>query len=139
MLSELSSSQKTGEPKRRWFRSERFDLIVWMTENGKVWGFQLCYGRGRQERALTWTAERGYSHDRIDDGEGNPTKNQTPTLIPDGAFPVRKVLEGFAREAVVIDPMIRDAVVERLVTLERKSAEANSTVPADAAKGPPRG
>jgi hypothetical protein len=139
MLSELSSSQKTGEPKRRWFRSERFDLIVWMTEKDMVWGFQLCYGRGRQERALTWTSEHGYSHDRIDDGEGNPTKNQTPILVPDGVFPAREILAGFTGEASAIDSMIRHFVVERLVSLAERSAGANSAVPADAAKGPPRG
>jgi hypothetical protein len=56
MLTELSSSKKTGEPKRRWFRSERFDLIVWLTEYERVWGFQLCYRHGGEERALTWTS-----------------------------------------------------------------------------------
>lgn len=120
MLTELSSSQKMGEPKRRWFRSERFDLIVWVTEEGGVWGFQLCYGHGGRERALTWTSEGGYSHDRIDDGEGSPTKNRTPILVSDGPFPVGKVLEGFISEAVAIDPMIRDFVVERLVALEKR-------------------
>jgi hypothetical protein len=138
MLRELSSNQRAGEPKRRWFRSEKFDLIVWM-EKDKVWGFQLCYDRDRQERALTWTSEHGYSHDRIDDGEGNPTKNQTPILVPDGAFPARKILEAFTSEAVGIDPMIRDTVVERLVALYERSGAASATVPADAAKGPRRG
>lgn len=138
MLTELSSSQKTGEPKRRWFRSEHFELIVWITENERVWGFQLCYGRDRGQRALTWTSEHGYSHDRIDDGEGNPTKNQTPMLIPDGVFPAREILDGFVGEAAAIDSMIRDFVVERLVSLVKRSALANSAAPADAAKGPPR-
>jgi hypothetical protein len=125
MLTELSSRQKTGEPKRRWFRSERFELIVWITENETVWGFQLCYDRGRGERALTWTFEHGYSHDRIDDGEGNPTKNQTPILMPDGVFPAREILEGFADEADAIDSSIRDFVIERLAPLARRSATVN--------------
>jgi hypothetical protein len=117
MLAELPSSQNAGEPRRRWFTSECFDLIVWMTGKGAVWGFQLCYGRGREERALTWTSEHGYSHDRIDDGEGNPTKNRTPILLPDGAFPARGILAEFVSEADAIDATIRDAVVERLVAL----------------------
>jgi hypothetical protein len=114
MLKELPSSQRQGEPKRRWFQSDALDLIVWLTEGEGIWGFQLCYDRGREERVLTWTAEAGYSHDRIDDGEGNPIKNQTPILIPDGTFPGRRVLDELVSETRGIDPRIRAFVVERV-------------------------
>jgi len=133
MLIELSSAQKPGELKRRWFQSERFDLVVWVTENESVRGFQLVYNRGGDERALTWTANEGYSLDRIDDGEANPTKNQTPILVPDGAFPARVILAGFTDESNAIDSMIRDFVVERLVSLTERRPGASPP------KGLPRG
>lgn len=44
---------------------EYFELIVWFADDSTIWGFQLCYDRGRSERAFTWTAADGYSHNRI--------------------------------------------------------------------------
>lgn len=117
-MKELAASRKQGEPKRRWFHGQRLDLIVWLSEEGGISGFQLCYDRGRTERALTWTREGGYSHDRIDDGEGDPTKNQTPILMPDGRFPARAILEELANEAWTVDPGIRRFVVEQVAAYE---------------------
>jgi len=75
------------DPKRRWFSSDYFDLIVWHSEEGEPIGFQLCYDKGRGERALTWKASVGYSHNRIDDGENHTGRYKaTPILIADGAF-----------------------------------------------------
>ena len=90
MLTELTHvSQRQGEPKRRWFQSPDEDLIVWYAQDGSILGFQLCYDIRRGERALTWLSGRGYSHERVDDGEvvGLGHK-RTPVLVPDGAFAV---------------------------------------------------
>ena len=97
MLTELTHvSQRQGEPKRRWFQSSDEDLIVWYTDDGSILGFQLCYDIRRGERALTWLSGRGYSHERVDDGEvvGLGHK-RTPVLVPDGAFAVDDVLRRF--------------------------------------------
>ena len=53
VMKELRSSRKPGEPERRWFHGDQLDLIVWLTEEGEIMGFQLCYDRRGKERALT--------------------------------------------------------------------------------------
>jgi hypothetical protein len=91
--------QRAGEPRRRWFTSDELDLIVWLDEAGRPSAFQFCYGRPRHEHALTWSAERGFWHAAVDDGErvGLGYK-ASPVLIPDGPLDVR-ALEGLLRAA----------------------------------------
>lgn len=84
---EKNVRQVPGEPARRWFSDEYFDLIVWLEPDGVVWGFQLCYDRGYKPRALTWTKQHGYKHAGIDDGEGaGGTQKGSPVLVADGLF-----------------------------------------------------
>jgi hypothetical protein len=44
-------------------------LIVWYDEVNLPVGFQLCYGKEKSERALTWNAPAKYNHMAVDDGE----------------------------------------------------------------------
>jgi hypothetical protein len=91
--------QRAGEPRRRWFAADDLDLIVWVDDRGRPIGFQLCYGRRRAERALTWTPEQGYRHTAIDDGErGGLGYKAAPILVPDGPLDARG-LERRLREA----------------------------------------
>ena len=91
MLRELSHvRQISGGRPRRWFQSHDEDLIVWYAENGSIYGFQFCYGRNRKERALTWTAEQGFSHNKIDAGDRDGMRYAgTPILVADGIFDPR--------------------------------------------------
>ena len=114
MLKELPTTQVPGEPPRRWFADEHFDLMVWLAEDHSVDGFQLCYDLGRSEHALTWDRRNGYHHDRIDDGESSPTRNRTPILVADGHFPVQEILSRFEDSAVQVDASIRSLVVEKI-------------------------
>lgn len=88
MLKEFENvKQVSGEPRRRWFDDEYFDLIVWFDKNGSVWGFQLCYDRENKPRALTWTRKNGYKHSGIDYGEGMSGGGMaSPVLVTDGLF-----------------------------------------------------
>jgi hypothetical protein len=94
--------QVPGEPRRRWFDDDYFDLIVWFEPGDEFFGFQLCYDRERKPRALTWTQKHGYKHTGIDTGEhvtGN--SKSAPVLVADGLFDtnaVAKKLEAAARE-----------------------------------------
>jgi hypothetical protein len=118
MLKELPSSESTPGRRRRWFSDPFWDLIVWSEDDGSISGFQLCYQVDGEQRALTWTSKGGYSHDRIDEGEGNPSKNQTPILVPSAdTLPAEDILEGFSRDAADLDPLIRDFVIERIRAL----------------------
>jgi hypothetical protein len=100
MLRELKRvRQVRGEPRRRWFSSSDCDLIVWYEESRTV-GFQICYDKGRAEKALTWKAPGSYTHMGVDDGEGRPARYKaTPILVADGHFDARKVTDLFRRES----------------------------------------
>ena len=42
MLTEIKGTRQIpGEGRRRWFRDDELDLIVWYEENGAIAGFQL--------------------------------------------------------------------------------------------------
>jgi len=59
--------------------------------------FQLCYDKGRDERALTWDPSTGLSHSAVDDGESEPGLHYkaTPVLAPDGPLEVQRVAAHF--------------------------------------------
>lgn len=117
MLKEYPASQHRGEPTRRWFSDEYFDLIVWSGEDGAASGFQLCYDKQGNERSVTWSEQRGLRHDKIDNGEPSPTKNMSPILLAEGPLPMSDVLERFRINSGGIDQEIRDFVMRQLETV----------------------
>jgi hypothetical protein len=114
MLRPVSPPQADRELERRWFADEDFDLVVWLDPAAIPVAFELCYDRQGAERALTWSAERGYGHYRVDTGEDTPTRNLSPILVSDGDFPGERVVGAFTRAAGALDPAIRAFVLERL-------------------------
>lgn len=114
--------QVPGEGVRRWFSDAFFDLIVWYA-NGEVSGFQLCYDKGHNERALTWHRPRRYTHARVDDGEGPFGPKMTPVLVQDGLFDRDAIVERFRQAAAGIDGELVDLVCRSL-------AECPSSTPA---------
>ncbi len=108
--------QVEGEPRRRWFGDDYFDLIVWLDDGDGVVGFQLCYDKGGDERALTWLPERGFTHRRVDDGErgGDLAHKSTPVLVVDGAVDHRSLTELLAEEGREIDQGIVRRICDRL-------------------------
>jgi hypothetical protein len=116
MLTEYKKvRQIKGEPKRRWFSDEYFDLIVWFLTGNEIMGFQLCYGKPGDQRAITWKWPDTYFHQRIDDGENRPGKPKaTPILVPDGRFDYEVIAEKFQKESANIDPEISKFVFDTL-------------------------
>jgi len=115
MLFEIKNPRQIeGEGRRRWFADSYFDLIVWYGRAGDLEGFQLCYDKGRDERALTWREDQGYAHERVDDGEVTGRAKMTPVLVPDGAFAHSAIAERFRTESAKIDPEIAGFVYDRL-------------------------
>jgi hypothetical protein len=111
MLAEISNPRQiAGEGFRRWFTDEEFDLIVWYDDDRTLVGFQLCYDKQNRERALTWTSDHGFQHNRIDAGEVPGHAKMTPVIIADGAFNRDPVAERFRRESGKIDPAIASFV-----------------------------
>ncbi len=104
---------------RQWFSDDYFDLIVWSAPDGALTGFQLCYDKYKKERALTWTMSNGYSHERVDDGESNPSKNLTPVLVPDGACPTQDLIGLFLERNKEMDSRLRSFIVDKLRAYHR--------------------
>ena len=117
MLHEIPNPRQiAGEGPRRWFSDEYFDLIVWYEKEATaVTGFQLCYDKGQNERALTWRRGEGFSHQRIDDGEIPGRAKMTPVLVPDGVFDRNSIAERFLHSSGQIDPEIRDLVYKKVM------------------------
>ena len=84
----LPVRQNEGEPFRRWFTDDYWDLYVWFNDKKKIVGFQLCYGKPDDEHALTWLTEGKFIHTRVSDsspGRYGPTM-EAPILVADGLF-----------------------------------------------------
>lgn len=73
-----------NERRRRWFSSQQLDLIVWCHDDGTPESFQLCYDKGRAEKALNWSPQRGFAHYAVDDGESEiGTRHKASPLLTD--------------------------------------------------------
>lgn len=106
--------QNPGEPRRRWFEDEFFDLIVWFEPGEEIWGFQLCYDREHKPRALTWTRQYGYRHDGIDTGEyvwGSSLNS--PVLVADGVFDTVTIPDKLEKAAAELPHAVASFVLEK--------------------------
>ncbi len=113
MLTEIHNPRQIeGEGFRRWFTDEYFDLIVWYSDDRALIGFQLCYDKLERERALTWTREHGFQHNRIDAGEVPGHAKMTPVIIADGEFSRDPVAERFWKASGQIEPAVARFVYE---------------------------
>lgn len=114
MLREISETRQIrGEPRRRWFNSESMDLFIWYDPDGEPLGFQLCYGKPVNERALTWFRPASYSHMRVN-ASGQEEGTRTPILVADGLFERDPVRAEFTREARGLPTEVVTLVLERL-------------------------
>ena len=117
MLHEVSQvRQVVNENPRRWFSSSDMDLTVWFDKHGTISGFELCYDKEKNERAVRWLRDAGFIHERVDDGEGSPGRFKgTPILVPDGLFPAQVIAERFRGESSRIDQTIAVFVYGKLL------------------------
>ena len=121
MLRELTEvRQIPGEPQRRWFADDYFDLIVWFDNNGESIGFQLCYDIPGEERALTWREPTGFSHQRVDDGERQRPYKATPILVADGAVDDAAIARLFKERSHGMDQQVAGFVLGKLESLSRR-------------------
>jgi len=107
--------QNPGEPTRRWFYDDYFDLIVWLTPDGKAYGFQLCYDKKGNERSLTWKSSGHFSHDRIDDGEGRAFRHKSaPIAMKDGLFDATGIGNRFLKASEQLPEDLRSVVLQAI-------------------------
>lgn len=115
MLKEIKKvRQIQGEANRRWFNSEEMDLIIWH-ESGKIVGFQLCYDKKEQEKALSWKPEADLIHQKVDDGESRDGHYKaTPILIKNGEYDLKSLKQKFENDAQNIEEVVKQFVLQRL-------------------------
>ena len=116
MLKEITYvRQIAGEPRRRWFEDEYFDLIVWFDAQDAIVEFELCYDKPKNQRALRWERPHAYSHFRVDDGEHHAGRGKaSPILLRDPRFDREKVLARFELESTGLEEGISRLVREKL-------------------------
>jgi hypothetical protein len=110
LLEVLHARQIPNDYFRRIFADKNMDLVIWYRPDDSIYGFQLSYDPVHRPRALTWTADRGFSHDRIDDGEGSPLANRSATLEPDDDFDAAKLASDYRVSAQDLPDPIRDFI-----------------------------
>lgn len=113
MLKDAPVREVLGDLPRKWISDDYFDLILWYRDE-TITGFQLCYGKPYEERALTWFTGDRFSHTRVDSGDDKATSNRTPVLIPDGIFPKDKIIQEFNLRSDSLEPGIRSLVLEKI-------------------------
>ena len=118
MLKEIREvRQVPGDARRRMFSSEDLDLTVWFDARDEVLGFELCYDKGKDERAMRWSRENGFLHQKVDDGENRPGRHKgTPILLPDGMFPSKRISRLFQYSSRDIDHSIAEFIFRILLT-----------------------
>lgn len=116
MLVELHSPRQiAGEPERRWFTSRDMDLVVWLDSAGQPIGFQLCYDKRHQEKALTWRGEGTLSHAVVDAGETHDMKHKASPVLGHGlSADLAAIADGFRGEASALPPDIAALVLQVL-------------------------
>jgi hypothetical protein len=117
----LHVSQILGEPRRRWFSDDYFDLIIWFDPQGGISGFQLCYDNRKSPRALTWLRDRGFTHEGIDDGDDPLLRyKSTPVLVPDGPFDTGEILKRFTQASRSLPEGITRLVMEKIQSFSER-------------------
>ena len=115
MKEHLNVRQIPGESKRRWFHSENFDLIVWLSDDQGFSGFELCYDKQRSEHSIAWSKPRGFTHMAVDDGEQRPGKYKaSPVLVADGRFDAQRVYASFLTASTALPREVAIFVLKAL-------------------------
>ena len=117
MKEDLRVRQIPGERKRRWFSSEDFDLILWLNEDDSYWGFELCYDKYYDERALIWRPSDGFQHVAVDDGERESGRYKaTPIIVADGFVNIGRIHRELSHVCHDLPADVADFVMSTLET-----------------------
>ncbi len=112
MLREIKqTSQKPGEPRKRWFSSPEMDLFVWFDETDEIVSYQLAYDKPRAEKVLTWKRGKGFDHLGVDEGVRPGKHPASPLLVNDGEFAPSTLVSLLERDASELDPAIRQFIL----------------------------
>ena len=122
----VPTRQIQDEPRRIWFIDDQMDLIAWYADDHSIIGFQLCDNKGPDEHALTWFQGKGYSYERVDDGEAYTRHpKMTPILLEDGVPDTDEILRHFQEREGTLPAGLRAFI--RMKLLELKTTPLDGT------------
>lgn len=114
MLREIGYIKQTpGQLFRRWFNDELLDLFVWQEEGGRITGFQLCFDKQADERALTYSEADGYALHNVHTEESSLDMG-SPVLRRGAELPFPHLLALLAERGAGIDSRVFRYVMEKL-------------------------
>jgi hypothetical protein len=115
MLKPAPIREVKGDRPRMWMMDPYMDLIVWYLPDGGLYGFQLCYDKGGDERSLTWLHTGVFTHTRMDSGEAGPLDAKaTPMPVAGGLYDYDEVRRQFQKRSALIDPKLSEFVLLKL-------------------------
>lgn len=115
MLNEIKDVTQYERGKhRRWFHDDFFDLYTWETFDGQMIGFQLCYAKLGNERALRWSPEAGYNHEGVDAPEDKPGRAMSALFVADGAFDPGSIGARFESASISLPERVKSFVLEKI-------------------------
>ena len=114
MLREIKNiTQMPGQHARRWFNDEFLDLFVWQDDDGHITGFQLCFDKDTNERALLYSELDGYSLHDVQ-GEESSLDMGSPVLARAAELPCPRLLALLAERGGGIDKRVLRYVTKKL-------------------------
>ena len=112
MLREIKeASQKRGEPKKRWFSSTNMDLFVWFNDDDEIVSYHLTYNKPKDEKALTWSEEHGFSQLGVDDGARPGKHPASPLLVEGGVFNPLKIISLLKENSGELEASIENFII----------------------------
>ena len=112
MLREIKGiNQKQGEPRKRWFASLSMDVFVWLDEEDEISSYQLTYNKPHNEKALTWSKDKGFAHMSVDDGTRPGKHPGSPLLVKDGLFEPEKLISILRKETGELKLWIKNFII----------------------------
>jgi hypothetical protein len=124
--------QIPGQGFRRLYYNDDFDLYVWYNrkanvkrnrgaQRSKLVGFQLCYDKGGDERALTWRINEGLTHKKVEeDRDGGKLARGVSILVADGEFDFKTIARKFRIASSNIDPTV-SKLIRRVLCIYGKT------------------
>jgi len=125
----LPLRQDNPRLRRRWFQDEFFDLCTGQSAAGTLVRLQPCYDVRGRERALTWSKEGGFAHNRVDSGDAFAGRPMTPLLVAAGQFPRQFVRARFLRAAASLDDSTRNFILDKMREFGRHVARGEIALP----------
>lgn len=110
MLKKLNTK---NSPDQIWYCDDDCDVVVWTNSDLSPRGFQICYDKNGEEKALTFTHGE-FSHEMVDEGDDTPDVNHSPILDHEIPYDAKKILKEFEGKAQFMEKIYFDYIRENL-------------------------